>query len=215
VSSSDPLPPEDGGDKGKGDPDTGTTRPDPGVSLGGSYDQLLARANKLAETNCSKALEVYAKALEQKPNGVEALTGQGYCHIDAKQFASAFSKFRSALAISARYEPALWGVAEAYQQQGRREQAIEAYKRYLEVYPGTAKAQKQLDRLTGGTSTTGTSGTSTTGTSGGTTTVTGTSGAGTGDGSAQQPQPEPQPQPQKDPPPPEQPAPPPSSGSGS
>ena len=87
-------------------------------------------------------MELFAKALEQKPNGVEALTGMGYCHIDAKQFSSAFSKFRAALAVSSRYEPALWGVAEAYQQQGRKEQAIEACKAYLEVYPSAPKAQK-------------------------------------------------------------------------
>jgi predicted Zn finger-like uncharacterized protein len=143
VSNTDPLPPED--------PKTGSaTKPvGPGPDTGGNYDQLLARANKMAETSCGKAMELYAKALEQKPNGVEALSGQGYCHIDAKQYASAFSKFRSALAISSRYEPALWGVAEAYQQQGRREQALESYKAYLEVYPGTAKALKQIERLSG------------------------------------------------------------------
>jgi predicted Zn finger-like uncharacterized protein len=146
VSNTDPLPPEDPPGKGS---NTGTVKPPTDVISGGSYDQLLARANKMAETSCGKALEIYAKALEQKPNGVEALTGQGYCHIDAKQFASAFSKFRSALAISSRYEPALWGIAEAYQQQGRREQAIEAYKKYLDIYPNTAKAQKQIERLGG------------------------------------------------------------------
>ena len=146
VTNTDPLPPED--PKPNGGSATVKPPPDPGAG-GGSYDQLLQRANKMAETSCGKAMEIYAKALEQKPNGVEALTGQGYCHIHAKQFASAFSKFRSALAISSRYEPALWGVAEAYQQQGRREQALEAYKKYLEVYPGTAKAQKQIDRLQG------------------------------------------------------------------
>jgi len=146
VANTDPLPPEDPGKGSASKPGPG---PGPDVAAGGSYDQLLARANKMAETSCGKAMELYAKALEQKPNGVEALTGQGYCHIDAKQFASAFSKFRSALAISSRYEPALWGIAEAYQQQGRREQALEAYKAYLEVYPGSAKAQKQIERLTG------------------------------------------------------------------
>ncbi|MDQ3301009.1 MAG: tetratricopeptide repeat protein, partial [Myxococcota bacterium] len=153
VSNTDPLPPEE---PGKGSAGTGAgsgkvTPPPPDVTAGGgSYDQLLARANKLAEGNCTKALELYAKALEQKPNGVEALTGMGYCHIDAKQFASAFSKFRAALAVSPRFEPALWGVAEAYQQQGRREQALEAYRAYLEVYPDSAKAKKQVDRLGGG-----------------------------------------------------------------
>ena len=119
---------------------------------GDSYDRLLARANAIADTNCGKAMELYARALEQKPNGVEALAGMGYCHIDAKQFASAFSKFRAALAVSPRYEPALRGIAEAYQQQGLKDRAIEAYKAYLEIYPDSVAARKQLERLGGDTS---------------------------------------------------------------
>jgi len=149
VAKTDPLPPEDPPkDAGTG---PGSAKPVTPVEAGGdSYDRLLAKANTLAESNCTRAMEMFAKALEQKPNGVEALTGMGYCHIDAKQFASAFSKFRAALAVSSRYEPALWGVGEAYQQQGRKDQAIEAFKAYLEVYPGSAKAQKALDRLGAG-----------------------------------------------------------------
>ena len=92
-------------------------------------------------------MELFGKALEQKPNGVEALTGMGYCHLDAKQFASAFSKFRAALAVSPRYEPALGGVAETYQRQGNKEQAIEAWHRYLDVIPSSPKAKKQLEIL--------------------------------------------------------------------
>ena len=192
VSNSDPLPPEDPG-KGSSKP----VGPGPDTSGGGTYDQLLARANKLAESSCGKAMELFAKALEQKPNGVEALSGQGYCHIDAKQYASAFSKFRSALAISSRYEPALWGVAEAYQQQGRREQALEAYKAYLEVYPNTAKALKQIERL---------SGAATPGPGSGSATPTPTPPPGDGSGAVQQPQ--------KDPPKDPTPTPTPSGGSG-
>ena len=112
-----------------------------------SYDTLIASANKAAETSCARAMELYNRALEQKPNGVEALTGLGYCYIDAKQFSSAFSKFRTALAMSSRYEPALRGIAEGYLQQGRKDLAIEAYKHYLEVYPDNAAAKKQLERL--------------------------------------------------------------------
>jgi predicted Zn finger-like uncharacterized protein len=156
VVKTDPLPPEDGSGSTK-PPDGGNTKPPDGnnvnVNTGGNYDQLLARANALAETNCTKAIELFGKALEQKPNGVEALTGMGYCHIDAKQFASAFSKFRAALAVSSKYEPALWGIAEAYMQQGRKEQALDAVKAYLDVYPGAAKGQKALDRLGGSTPT--------------------------------------------------------------
>ena len=155
VVKTDPLPPEDGsgGTKvGSGGPGPGPG-PGPDVSAGGTYDSMLAKANKLAESNCAKASELYAKALELKPNGVEALTGMGYCHIDAKQFASAFSKFRAALAVSNRYEPALWGVAEAYQQQGRKVEALEAVKAYLEVYPNAPKGLKALDRLGAGAAT--------------------------------------------------------------
>jgi tetratricopeptide (TPR) repeat protein len=166
VATSDPLPPEDGKPAVAPvvpravprDAGVSATRPtpprDPVVPAepagDQSYERLLKRGNTLAESSCAQAMELYAKALEQKPNGVEALTGMGYCHIDAKQFASAFSKFRAALAVSSRYEPALRGVAEAYQQQGRKEQAIEAYKAYLEIYPESAAAKKQLERLGGG-----------------------------------------------------------------
>jgi tetratricopeptide (TPR) repeat protein len=155
VVSSDPMPTEEPRNPvqtPKNPTNTNTVTPPQNTGGGGdTYDALLAKANKLAESNCSKAIDVYGKALEQKPNGVEALTGMGYCHIDAKQFASAFSKFRAALAVSSKYEPALWGIAEAYMQQGRKEQAVDAVKAYMDVYPGAAKAQKALDRLGGST----------------------------------------------------------------
>ncbi len=141
----DPMPDEDPG-TGGGATGGGATG---GGATGDDYDKLLARANKLAEVDCGQAMAFYTRALEVQPNGVEALTGMGYCHIDAKQFASAHSKFRAALGISPRFERALWGVAEAYQQQGRADLAITAYEKYLAVYPGSAAAQRQLDRLQG------------------------------------------------------------------
>jgi len=156
VASSDPLPPEEHKDAGVGvapntHRDGGTTantNPDPVV--GGNYDQLMEQAKKYADTNCTKAMEYYAKALEVKPTSVEALTGEGYCHLDAKQFSQAYSKFSTALTVSPRYEPALSGIAEMYQMQGNKDKAVEAWKRYLEAYPGSAKAQKHLDQLGAG-----------------------------------------------------------------
>ncbi|NVB77304.1 MAG: hypothetical protein HOV81_02820 [Kofleriaceae bacterium] len=154
VAHTDPLPPEDGQPSGSGK--TTTTTPPPNNNNGGGgggggggndYDSLLARANKLAETSCAKAMDLFTKALEQKPNGVEALTGMGYCHLDSKQFSSAFSKFRAALAVSPRFEPALGGVAETYQRQGNKQAAIDAWNRYLEVFPASPKAKKQLELL--------------------------------------------------------------------
>jgi predicted Zn finger-like uncharacterized protein len=174
VTRTDPLPPEDHGERADGPGGGGTAKnpggaaapgtartpvapgprpgpaaPGPGAEAGGadSYERLLQRANAISDSNCTKAMDLYAKALELKPNGVEALAGLGFCQIDAKQFSSAFSKFRAALAVSPKYEPALRGIAETYQQQGRKEQAIEAYRRYLEVYPDSVAAKKQLERL--------------------------------------------------------------------
>jgi len=145
----DPLPPEEG--TAGTAPAGGGAAPAAGGGGGGGggdpYDRALAQAQKLAEVDCKKAMPLYEKAIDLRPNGVEALTGAAYCHIDAKQFASAQDKFRAALGVSPRFERALWGVAEAYQQQGRKDDAIEAYKHYLEVYPGSAAAKKQLDRL--------------------------------------------------------------------
>ncbi len=142
VAKTDPLPPEEHKDAG-----VPVVRNQEVPTAMEGYDALIKKANALAEGgNCTKAIELYQKAFEIK-SSAEALTGQAYCHIDAKQFSSAFSKFRGALALQANYEPALYGVAQAYQQQGRKQDAIDSYKAYLAVYPGSAKAQKQLDRL--------------------------------------------------------------------
>ncbi len=161
VAKTDPLPPEDpkpgsgsnvvvGPGSGSG---SATKPPDPGESGGSDYDSLLKKANTLAETNCTKANDVYAKALVQKPNGVEALTGQGYCALDAKNFSTAHRKFTTALAASSRYEPALAGIAETYSSQGRRDDAIAAWRRYLDAFPGSAKGTKALERLGAGAAT--------------------------------------------------------------
>ena len=165
VATGDAMPPEEGKPPAPPvkeptptrEPAGKPARPEPvrepsgGGGGGGSYDALLTSANKIADTNCGKAMELYQKALEQKPNGVEALTGMGFCYIDAKQFSSAHSKFRTALMVSPKYEPALRGIAEGYLQQGLKDRAIEAYKAYLDVYPDNALAKKQLERLGGST----------------------------------------------------------------
>jgi hypothetical protein len=49
--------------------------------------------------------------------------------------------------VSPRYEPALGGVAETYQRQGNKDQAIAAWHAYLDVIPNSPKAKKQLEIL--------------------------------------------------------------------
>lgn len=114
------------------------------------YDQLLAKANAVADTSCADAEAWYARAIAARPGGLEALVGSGMCLVERKKFASAHSRFRSALAVDARYEGALWGVAEALRLQGKRDEAVAAYRDYLAVYPSSYKAKAALDKLGGG-----------------------------------------------------------------
>ncbi len=140
VATSDPMPPEVKHSSSSG-------------GGGDTYDSLLERANKKAESGqCSAAMPLYQRALDLNPSGVAALTGLGYCHLDAAQFASAQAKFRAALGISPRYQEALLGVAEGYQQQGLKEKAIAAYERFIEEHPASARAaqaKRQIEKLGG------------------------------------------------------------------
>ncbi|HTM20941.1 MAG TPA: zinc-ribbon domain-containing protein, partial [Kofleriaceae bacterium] len=110
----------------------GENPPTGGGEEGGDYKTLLKKANAKAEAgNCKEARTLYARALDLNPAAVEALTGMGYCHIDANEFSSAHAKFRAALGIQPGYPGAMLGVAEAYARQGLKKQAIEAYQAFL------------------------------------------------------------------------------------
>ena len=81
VARTDPMPNEEHHDAGVPTPPTGSggAAPPP-PNNGGSeagYDALMAEARKVADTNCSKAMDLYQKALDIKPSSVEALTGHG------------------------------------------------------------------------------------------------------------------------------------------
>lgn len=146
--------PDTNPDPGETTPDANPdTTPDRNSGGGDSYDRLLERADKAAETgSCKQAVKLYEQALDVNPSGVAALTGLGYCHLDFKNYASAQARFRAALGISSRYQDALWGVAEAYQQQGLKTQAIVSYRTFIEKHPSSRRAdmaKRQIERLGG------------------------------------------------------------------
>jgi len=120
------------------------------------YDKLIEQANNYADAyNCTKAEEVYQQALRIKPRGVEALVGSGNCMARQSKWTDAHLRFDKALSINPKYEPALWGKAEAYRLAYKKDDAIAAYKHYLDVFPRSSKAKQALDKL-GGVSTTAT-----------------------------------------------------------
>jgi len=160
VDTKDPMPPEEpakpdekvaSGDSGKpaeGAKPSGSSKPSSGGAGGDSFDAVLARAEKLAENgNCGGAMPLYRKVLDMHPASVEALTGLGYCHLDRREFASAHARFRAALGISSRYQPAMWGIAEAYQQQGLKQQALERFEAFLSEHPSSPRAGGARTRI--------------------------------------------------------------------
>lgn len=145
VASDDPLPPEEP-DSGAGSGSSGSSG-GTGISAGDSYEKLVKKGDELAEKNCRKAIPVYQAALDKQPTGVAALIGMGFCHIEIQEYASANSRFRTVLALQAKNERALWGIAELYRQQGAKAKAIDAFRAYLEAYPNSTAAKRQLEML--------------------------------------------------------------------
>ncbi|HWN67171.1 MAG TPA: tetratricopeptide repeat protein, partial [Haliangium sp.] len=153
VDTSDPMPVEETpspAPEGNGkdtDRDTGDHARDEGSS-GGSYDDLVARADKKAQAkDCREAIELYERALDDNPSGVSALMGMAECHVERKEFASAYAKLQAVLAVSPSHAEALWRMAEAYRKQGLSAQAESWYRKYVEEHPSGPRASKARQRI--------------------------------------------------------------------
>jgi len=87
------------------------------------------------------ALQLYQKAHELEPARPEPLAGRGLALLDLGQTAPAIAAFEQALQIDPRFGLALMGLAEAYRAEGKKEQAMRYYEKYLAVVPDGPKAQ--------------------------------------------------------------------------
>jgi predicted Zn finger-like uncharacterized protein len=106
-----------------------------------AYEELLRQARALQDQgHCTQALAAFDKALEQKPQSIEALTGKGLCYLDLGNYQAAISWFQKALKVNPRYGEAIIGLAETYKYQGNLEEARKFYRNYLEVLPNGPEA---------------------------------------------------------------------------
>jgi predicted Zn finger-like uncharacterized protein len=113
----------------------------PDAARAGSYDQLVAEADRLLEHGKSaQADKLYTKALAMHPDGVAALTGSAYVLLDRQRHFRAIETFRRALAVQPTYGPALFGIAESYRARGDAVQALGAYRQYLAISPSGTDA---------------------------------------------------------------------------
>jgi predicted Zn finger-like uncharacterized protein len=104
-----------------------------------SFDALLRRGERALERGrMSAARRDFERALEMRPGSPEALTGLGYVALDAGSAGAAAERFRAA--AKASYADAYIGLGEAYRKLGRAQDALAAYERYLERWPGGSSA---------------------------------------------------------------------------
>jgi predicted Zn finger-like uncharacterized protein len=112
------------------------------------YKTLIREADRLSEGGRSvQARKLYEHALEIDPKGTAALTGLGYCDLDAERFLQSVDRFNAALAIDPNDGDAMIGLAESYKVRGQNARAIELYRKYLATNPGGSKAQMARQNL--------------------------------------------------------------------
>lgn len=157
---------------------TTTTTPAPaaeGAPVARDYSGLVREGHaRLERGQVSGARQSFEAALRIRPNTPEAMTGLGYVMLEEGNVAGAARQFSTA--ASNGNGSALIGLGDAYRRLNQREQALEAYRRYLQLLPNGSDAnlaRRQVEQLGGGGSTTTNSGGSTT-----TTTTTGSSSGG-------------------------------------
>ena len=108
---------------------------------GGDYGKLVREGDRLSENgHAREARKLYDKAIAQRPNGLEAIMGLGYCDLDGEKFSSAVDHFKRALSLQPNYGDAIIGLAEAYKLRGDRHEALGWYKQYLTAQPNGPKA---------------------------------------------------------------------------
>lgn len=104
-------------------------------SVPGNYEGLMKAAGKKSRGDKPKAaLKLYQKALAMKETP-EVYTGIAYSSVDLGNLPAALSNFKKALNLSGRHSDAMFGIAMTYGQMGRKTQALNFYKEYLEYYP--------------------------------------------------------------------------------
>ncbi len=113
------------------------------------YSTLVRRGNDAVEEgNVGQARRLFEEAIRQRPGGPEASTGLGYIALNARDIERAIGYFQPA--ANRGFADALLGLGEAYRQSGRRQQALEAYRSYLQRSPNGREAnvaRRQVSQL--------------------------------------------------------------------
>jgi predicted Zn finger-like uncharacterized protein len=167
-----------------------------GPFAGRSYDWLVEEGERQrARGQTERARSAFMAALALRGDGCEAVTGLGFVEMRSGEIGAAVLLFRRAIGLNSRYSDAYIGLGQAYERQSNIEQALRAYRQYLEINPGGSRAreaQARVDALdrsansagSGSSGSSGSTGSSGSGSSGGSSDGNGSSGSASSAGSS-------------------------------
>lgn len=125
-------PPAEPEDEAEVEPESEEASPSPAPSrrkARAAARQVAARASKASTAPAGRA-----KAAAGGPSP-QIAAAQGYAALGRRQFPQAIELFKQALAGAPSNGTALFGLAEAYRESGKRGAALKAYRRYVQMLP--------------------------------------------------------------------------------
>ncbi|TKT75428.1 hypothetical protein [Aquamicrobium sp. LC103] len=119
-----------------------------------SIDLLVQWADKAAkEKKYDAALDFLDQVVMLAPDYAEGWNRRATVHYEMNSYAKSMSDIEHTLRLEPRHFGALAGMAEIMKNTGRKELALRAYERILDIYPMLRSAQNELgtlaDELTG------------------------------------------------------------------
>ena len=113
------------------------------------FSQVPSLINILAELNFrfgrfSKAIELYKRAIQLKPDYAEAYNNMGVAYKESNDFSAAIESYKKAFSIHPGLVEAYNNLGLAFNKQGEYQKSIETYKKALELKPDYAEAHNNL-----------------------------------------------------------------------
>ena len=95
-----------------------------------------------------RAIDAYAKALELQPNNPDVLTDQGVMYRDIGAFEKAIANFNKASELDPKHVQSLYNLGVVYAHDLKDStKAAQAWRRVIDVAPGSPQAQQALQGL--------------------------------------------------------------------
>jgi hypothetical protein len=116
-----------------------------------SVEQTIVQAQKLLENGSTKKAEqLLNQAFKTNSRHPRIVTLLGWCAMSSHQYGLAEARFRSALDYKSNDEDALYGLANAYEKNLKKQAAITTYQQYLQAHGSHPRAigiRRKLENL--------------------------------------------------------------------